>query len=206
MSDDIQLKWKVNVLDCYPEFSGQKDYVFTAHWDCTTYYNGVSGGPFFGRTFSCTSVPVNSGNFIPYKDLKENDVLNWIFDVIGEESKNIYESGAIKQILDQVSPPIVRPPIPWQEEPFPTIPPQISIQPPSGIAVLTGDSCSITCSVIGQPLNYQWRKDTIDIVGGNSFTLALSGVQTSDEGVYSLKAYNSLGEVISSGCSLSVLS
>jgi len=206
MSDDIQLKWKINVLECYPEFSGQKDYVFAAHWDCDTYYNGVSGGPFYGRTFSCTSIPVNSGNFIPYEDLTESDVLNWVFDIIGEESKNNFENAAINQILNQVTPPVIRPPLPWQDQPFPVIPPQINIQPPSEIAVLTGDNCIITCSVNGQPLNYQWKKDSADIAGANSVPLVLSGIQTSDQGVYSLRVYNSLGEVISSGCSLSVLS
>jgi hypothetical protein len=45
MSEDMQLKWKVTAMDCYPEFSGATDYVFNVHWDCLSYYNGVSGNP-----------------------------------------------------------------------------------------------------------------------------------------------------------------
>ena len=59
MSEDMQLKWKVTAMDCYPVFSGATDYVFNVHWDCLSYYNGISGGPYYGRVYSVTSVPAS---------------------------------------------------------------------------------------------------------------------------------------------------
>jgi hypothetical protein len=88
MGDEIQLQWRVTAMDCYPDFSGAKDYVFNVHWDCLTYYSGISGGPLYGRTFSVTKMPELTGEFIPYTGLNEEMVLSWVWDVMGSE-KNI---------------------------------------------------------------------------------------------------------------------
>ena len=111
---DIQNTWKVTNLDCYPTYSGLKDYVFTVHWDCLAYYSGISGGPFNGRVYStCSFTPEISGEFTPYENLTENTVLNWVWDTMGQNQKNAYESGVNTQIYNQITPPVVSPPLPW---------------------------------------------------------------------------------------------
>ncbi len=113
MSDNIDITWKVGVLECYPTFSGHQDYVFTVHWDCLSYYSGTSGGPYNGRTYSCTSVPLNTGEFIPYDQLTQVQVLDWVWDVIGTGQKESYEESVRQQIHNQINPPVVTPPLPW---------------------------------------------------------------------------------------------
>jgi len=113
MSDNIDITWKVGVLECYPTFSGHQDYVFTVHWDCLSYYSGTSGGPYNGRTYSCTSVPLNTGEFIPYDQLTQAQVLDWVWDVIGTGQKESYEESVRQQIYNQINPPVVTPPLPW---------------------------------------------------------------------------------------------
>jgi hypothetical protein len=110
---DISYTWRVGAMECYPDFSGYIDYVFTVHWDCLSYYSGVSGGPYNGRVYSCTLVPLNTGEFIPYQNLTENQVLTWVWDTIGEDQKNAYQNSAGEQILNQITPPIVQLPLPW---------------------------------------------------------------------------------------------
>ena len=125
MSNGFQNLWRVGTLDCYPKFSGETDYVFTVHWDCLSYYSGVSGGPFYGRTYSCTAIPATTGEFIPYENLTEPMVLGWVWGQMGEDQKNQYESGAMQQIYNQLVPPVVQPPLPWSPDVFPIIPPSV---------------------------------------------------------------------------------
>jgi hypothetical protein len=94
MSEDMQLKWKINQMDCYPEFSGATDYVFNVHWDCLSYYNGPSGGPYYGRTYGVTSVPSSPGPFTPYIDLKEEQVFSWVYSAMPSGDKEKFEEKA----------------------------------------------------------------------------------------------------------------
>jgi hypothetical protein len=121
MVDDLQLQWQITSMDCYPDFSGAKDYVFNVHWDCLTYYSGISGGPLYGRSFSVTKVPANTGEFTPYTGLKEPIVLSWVWDVIGSETKYEYEKASFSQIYNKLVPPIVQLPIPWVPDVFPVV-------------------------------------------------------------------------------------
>jgi len=113
MNDDVQLQWRVTAMDCYPNFSGAKDYVFNVHWDCLTYYSGISGGPLYGRTFSVTKMPELTGEFIPYTGLNEEMVLSWVWDVMGSEKKYNYEQKSYAEIYNQLIPPVIQLPLPW---------------------------------------------------------------------------------------------
>jgi hypothetical protein len=122
MSDEVQLQWRVTSMDCYPEYSGLKNYVFNVHWDCLSYYSGVSGGPFYGRSFSLTSIEsTNIGEFTPYTGLQESQVLSWIWDTVGSGVKYNYEQISSSQIYNQLVPPVVRLPLPWIENIFSNI-------------------------------------------------------------------------------------
>lgn len=115
MSNDIQLEWKVTAMDCYPTFSGQKDYVFNVHWDCLSYYSGISGGPFYGRTYSVTNIPENTGEFTPYTGLTEPMVLSWVWDILGT-GKNEFEQASVLKIQNQLTPFVINPPLPWSND------------------------------------------------------------------------------------------
>jgi hypothetical protein len=113
MNEEISLNWQVSAMDCYPTFSGEKDYVFKVHWDCLSYYSGISGGPFYGKICTVQSLPANSGNFTPYPDLTESLVLSWVWDTMGTGSKYYYEQLAYLEIYNQLTPLVVQPPLPW---------------------------------------------------------------------------------------------
>lgn len=205
MSDDIQLQWKVTTMDCYPNFSGEKDYVFNVHWDCLTYYSGISGGPFYGRTYSVNSVPINTGNFTPYDDLKQEQVLEWIWNIIGISGKNDYETASKNQIYSQLNPPVIQPPIPWTPEVFPVIAPEIITQPVENLTLWSGVSGYISVQAIGQPLNYSWKFNNEVLSGINSPIYTFADLQPNQSGVYNVEVFNSLGKVLSSGCNLNVM-
>jgi hypothetical protein len=204
MSEDMQLKWKVTAMDCYPEFSGATDYVFNVHWDCLSYYNGVSGGPYYGRVYSVTSVPASPGPFTPYDKLTENQVLDWVYSVMPSGDKERFENSSVQQIVNQITPPVVTPPAPWPPDVFPVIAPSVSAQPPTGVSYWSGDKTTFFATIEGQPLAMQWNKDNTPVSGANTYILIINEVQPSDAGTYTLSASNSLGSVQTSGCVLTV--
>jgi hypothetical protein len=204
MSPDMQLKWKINQMDCYPEFSGATDYVFNVHWDCLAYYNGVSGGPFYGRTYGVTSVPSSPGPVTPYLDLQEEQVFSWVYAAMPSGQKDTQESGAVQQILDRISPPVVTPPNPWPTDIFPVIAPSITVQPQYQMTLWSGQSAYISFGADGQPLAYQWRKDSVNLTGSTEAGLQIPNIQMDQAGLYDVVVYNSLGSVTSSGCNVIV--
>jgi len=206
MSDNFQLQWKITTMDCYPNFSGEKDYVFNVHWDCLTYYSGISGGPFYGRSYSVTAVPINTGSYTPYDDLEPSQVLEWVWGKMGPKDKAQAELASANQIYTQLNPPVVQPPIPWTQPVFPVIAPFIINQPVSGLILPSGYNGSISVNVGGQPLNYTWHKDGADISGANGANYMFNNIQPEQSGVYDVFIYNTLGNVQSSGCLVEVTS
>lgn len=101
--------WSVRQMDCYPEYEGETDVVFTVHWmlvggDGT--YVGVMQG-------SCGLTLNPEATFTPYADLTQDQVIGWVQDAIGPGGVAVLEANVAKQIEDQINPPVVSPPLPW---------------------------------------------------------------------------------------------
>jgi hypothetical protein len=82
-------------------------YVFTAHYTVSakddTYSAGAYGSLGFARP---------EGELIPFADLTEGTVVQWIFDALGEEKvEEIYE--ALQNQLDEQAAPTKAAGLPW---------------------------------------------------------------------------------------------
>jgi hypothetical protein len=96
------------------------------------------------------------------------------------------------------------------------IPPAI---PPSGQPQSrtnnAGTRATFTVAATGSPLNYQWRRDGVDLTdgpnifgsisGSTSPSLSLSNVLAADAGSYSVAVFNSADSVVSSAAVLTVI-
>lgn len=101
--------WNVVQMDCYPEYEGQSDVVFTVHWTL----NGVDG-EHIGSVYGSQGLTLDpDAPFVPYASLTEDKVVGWVQDAMGEETIAAYEANIDKQIADQINPPVVNPPLPW---------------------------------------------------------------------------------------------
>jgi pectate lyase/pectin methylesterase-like acyl-CoA thioesterase len=90
--------------------------------------------------------------------------------------------------------------------PKPDLPPAIVTQPLSQ-AVVPGSNVNFAVAASGtSPLAYQWRKNGMTITGATAETLALTNVQLSDAGIYSVVINNSAGTIESAPATLSVTS
>jgi len=68
---------------------------------------------------------------------------------------------------------------------------------PVGQAVNQWRSASFTVVATGYPLNYQWRKDGVDLAGATSATYSMQFAQTNQAGSYTVVVSNSAGSVTS---------
>lgn len=103
-------EWKINQLECYPEADGRTDVVFVIHWDRLASDGEGHNARIYGSQ-SVTLAP--DAPFTPYADLTFDQVVGWLEGALGEETLAAQIAALDKQIEDQISPPVVTPPLPW---------------------------------------------------------------------------------------------
>lgn len=80
----------------------QPDFVVSAEWLCA----GVDGD-YSADMSGMQSFPDQQGdNFVPYADLTESEVLDWIWEQMGENGKSNSEACVEGQINSEKNPPV----------------------------------------------------------------------------------------------------
>ena len=102
----ITLSWIIERLLVKPTEGDKTNVVITADWRC----NGTNG-THSGTCYGSVSFAPPSGSFTPYKDLTQQQVLDWCF--ANGVNKTAVEANVNKQINDQINPPVIAPPLPW---------------------------------------------------------------------------------------------
>jgi len=113
----MNISWIIERLLVKPTEGSETNVVITADWRC----NG-SQESFSGTCYGSTSFAPPTGEFTPYPDLTEQQVLNWCYSN-GVDQKAI-EANVSQQINDQINPPIIAPPLPWLP-PVEIVPPML---------------------------------------------------------------------------------
>lgn len=102
----MTITWNISVLDCKPTEGDLTDVVVTAHWQC----NGTQD-TYAARVYSTASFSAPEGDFTPYADLTQEQVLGWIW--ANGVDKDATEAAVQAQIDAQVTPTVVQPALPW---------------------------------------------------------------------------------------------
>jgi hypothetical protein len=102
----ITLSWLIERLLVRKVEGTLTDVVITADWRC----NGTQD-QYSGTCYGSCSFAPPSGEFTPYEDLTQEQVLNWCYEN-GVDQAAI-EANVTQQINDQINPPIIAPPLPW---------------------------------------------------------------------------------------------
>ena len=101
--------WNVVQMDAYPEKDGLTDVVFTVHWTLTG-----TDGTYTGSVYGSVGVTLDEGGtYTPYDELTLDQVVGWVKESLGEEQVASLEAGVATQIENQINPPVVTPPLPW---------------------------------------------------------------------------------------------
>jgi hypothetical protein len=106
----ITLSWIIELLLCKPIEGSNPDVVITANWRC----NGTDE-TYSGTCYGSCSFQPPSGEFTPYEDLTQEQVLGWCYQ--NGVDKTAIEANVTLQIENQIDPPVVTLPLPW----FPSV-------------------------------------------------------------------------------------
>jgi len=126
----ITLSWIIERLLVKPTEGSLTDVVITADWRCNgieTIGDDVKSRDCTGTCYGSCSFAPPSGEFTPYEDLTEAQVLGWCY-ANGVDQAAI-EANVTQQINDQINPPIIAPPLPWVP-----VPPPVKVAEPVVIA------------------------------------------------------------------------
>lgn len=105
------MNWKIEQIWVKPVDGDLTNVVVTAAWRC----NGEQTSD--GKTYSGTCYgtasfsPADPADFIDLANLTEADVLGWVWGA--GIDKDATEASVQQQIDNQITPPIVFPPLPW---------------------------------------------------------------------------------------------
>ena len=110
----ITINWIIERLLVKPTEGSLTDVVITADWRC----NGTDE-TYSGTCYGSTSFSPPSGEFTPYEDLTQSQVLGWCYSN-GVDQAAI-EANVSMQIENQIDPPVVTLPLPWVPVPPPVV-------------------------------------------------------------------------------------
>ena len=114
--------WIIERLLVKPTEGSNPDVVITADWRC----NGTQD-QYSGTCYGSCSFQPPTGEFTPYEDLTQAQVLNWCY-ANGVDQAAI-EANVTQQIENQINPPVVTLPLPWVP-----VPPPVKVAEPVVIA------------------------------------------------------------------------
>jgi hypothetical protein len=114
----ITINWIIERLLVRKVEGTLTDVVITADWRC----NGTQD-QYSGTCYGSCSFAPPSGEFTPYEDLTQEQVLGWCFS--NGVDKTAIEANVTAQIENQINPPIIAPPLPW----VPVVPEPVVVAP-----------------------------------------------------------------------------
>lgn len=104
--------WDSGSLGAVPEIDGKQDYVVVVNWryrgtcpDSRDVNNDIMVDQYGQQSFQ---VNPDHGNYIPYDELTPDVVIGWL-----NLDETAMQEAIAKQIESILNPPIVYPPIPW---------------------------------------------------------------------------------------------
>jgi len=105
--DTISYSWDCRTVDCYPTKDDNTDVVYNVHWR----YNAVSsvkddkGNPYTAGIYGTQVIETDDiSDFVPFADLDNAKVTEWVTTVMGEEKVNEYKDSLANQIADKITP------------------------------------------------------------------------------------------------------
>lgn len=114
----IIFNWVVSAMNEYPTTpDGLDDVVFTVHWRRNA-TEIVGDKTYFADTYGALSVPApDPDDVTPYEDLTFDQVCGWL--EAGLDTAAL-DAGLAQQIENQINPPVISLPLPWQVSPSTT--------------------------------------------------------------------------------------
>jgi len=107
---NITYDWNCKTVDAYPSAGGNTNIVYNVHWRVTAVSDQVDSE---GNAFEASAIGTqvlnteDTAGFIPFDQLTNGQVTQWVKSAMGEESVNNLESSLQFQIDNLITPPSV---------------------------------------------------------------------------------------------------
>lgn len=102
--------WLISSLQCYPQEAGKQNVVFMIHWR----RQAVNETGLTGDVNGAEPITLDpNAEFTPFENLTEAEVIGWLVAALGPDRIAETQEALDKQISDQVTPPVITPPLPW---------------------------------------------------------------------------------------------
>lgn len=114
---NITYTWKISGMKMAPALDGLSDVITNVRFE----YKGIDSDTGFSSSFN-GAIPIgkpNSADFVPLKDLTENEVVAWVQSIYPMDHPN---EVVLKGIENQIVPEDKDAVMPWAPEPDPTPP------------------------------------------------------------------------------------
>ena len=99
-------------MKCLPQTEGKINVVTEVHWTCSVEQE-QDDKTYAASDFGVCEFVYRGGNFVDYKDLTPDDVLDWVWSS-GVE-KNDVEAKVKLKIADLINPPVISLSLPWSQ-------------------------------------------------------------------------------------------
>jgi len=97
-----QFNWNITAMYTVPQLDGQTDVVVNALWVCVGDQSGTTASINGSTQFTIQQ----GGSFTPYAQLTEAQVMQWVFDALGEQGIANTEDCVQGQIDSILNPPV----------------------------------------------------------------------------------------------------
>lgn len=98
--------WIIESMQTKPQEGSNTDVVVTAFWRCNGTFADTNG-----TAYGSCSFPPPDGEFTPYAQLTQDQVLGWCYE--NGVDKDQIEANLAKQLDSLINPPAVVQPLPW---------------------------------------------------------------------------------------------
>ena len=99
-------------MKCLPQTEGKINVVTEVHWTCSVEQE-QDDKTYAASDFGVCEFVYRGGNFVDYKDLTPDDVLDWVWSS-GVEKSDVEAKVKLK-IADLLNPPVVSLALPWSQ-------------------------------------------------------------------------------------------
>jgi hypothetical protein len=105
----IAYEWRVSQMDSYPTFNDHTDVVFNVHWTAH-----ATDGDHEASVYGSEAISYDESRpYVPYSDLTESMIIDWLKDAMGADRVTGIEQMLADNIENQKNPPVVTLPLPW---------------------------------------------------------------------------------------------
>lgn len=110
----VDYTWNVTQMTCFKSANGEKNVINCIYWTLTG-TEEYSGEFYTGSVYGSQAIPQDPVNLQCSCDgMTLEQAISLLKEAMGPEQVLIYEEAVAKQIQDQIDPPVVNPPLPWE--------------------------------------------------------------------------------------------